>query len=93
MLNLEGPVLHMPLLTELILLPSLLSSAMAGLMQASTHLMQKMSDLKPVLHIFNFSPRKGSSAIDVKVPISQACVSIPESTAYSKQQERGLTDK
>lgn len=35
--NREGPVLHVPLMTSLILLASLLISAVAGLMQASTH--------------------------------------------------------
>lgn len=88
-MNLEGPVLPIPLVTQLILLASLRISAMAGLMQASTHLMHTMSDLKPVLHVFTFLPQKGSSDIDVKIPSSQACVSSLKSVGYSNQQETG----
>lgn len=62
-------------------------------MQASPHVVQMMSDLNPVLHVFDFSPWKGSRAIDARVHISQARVSSPEVQAAPSSRRQRLTDQ
>ena len=62
-----------------------LISAMAGLMQVSTHPLRTTSDLQHALLVFNFPPWKGSNAMGAGEAHSSSPCEQPRSAGHSKR--------